>query len=154
MSRFPLILWASTSKQSDKALALPWQTLGLVGCTHTHYPDAHRTVSITASGRRSQAVICVNPVYKSILLSHLSLIPGSSLSGYTCIATTLQDELHALLLSLEGVEKARYPELAAFTVYVYDYCLTFNQEVSNALGSGWRVSYIMPRSNTSGLVLG
>ena len=41
----------------------------------------------------------------------------------------LQDEITALFLSLEGLERARYLTVASFVVLLYDMMLTFDDEV-------------------------
>ncbi len=44
-------------------------------------------------------------------------------------AADLQDELKELIVSLNALERARYLSIASMCCLLYDYMLTFNDEV-------------------------
>ena len=61
----------------------------------------------------------------------------------------LQAELNALILSLEGLERARYLAIASIACFLYDFAVTFDQEVR----SGPSVFYRLPRRHPTGGIL-
>ena len=62
-------------------------------------------------------------------------------TGLTALPLDLQDELAALGVALEGLERARFLAIASLCCAVYDYTLTLDQEVRVlSRYSGWGAS--------------
>ncbi|TBU48275.1 hypothetical protein BD309DRAFT_1015745 [Dichomitus squalens] len=58
----------------------------------------------------------------------------------TSILVDRQAELNALILSLEGLERARYLAIAAMACFLYDAVVTFDQEVEYFWKGSWSLS--------------
>ena len=64
-----------------------------------------------------------------------------ALTGLPGLPQDLQDELAALDVALEGLERARFLAIASLCCVVYDYTLTLDQEVRVlSCYSGWGAS--------------
>ncbi|EJF67423.1 hypothetical protein DICSQDRAFT_165251 [Dichomitus squalens LYAD-421 SS1] len=61
----------------------------------------------------------------------------------TSISVDLQAELNALILSLEGLERARYLAVAAIACFLYDAAVTFDQEVEYFWKGSWSLSRVL-----------
>ena len=55
--------------------------------------------------------------------------PSNGSMAAASLPADLQAELNALILSLEGLERARYLAIASIACFLYDFAVTFDQEV-------------------------